>query len=233
MTEGLLTAAYLAASVLFILALGGLSHQETARRGNVYGMVGMAIALLATIAGSQVTSYGIVGACMLVGAVAGMAVASRVQMTAMPELVAILHSFVGLAAVLVGFANYLDPSQHGRFIATEQTIHNVEIYLGVLIGAITFTGSVIAFGKLSARITSKPLCLPARHWLNLALGLVCIWLGVVFVGADTTTAGLMPLVVMTLLASLFGVHMVMAIGGADMPVVISMLNSYSGWAAAA
>jgi NAD(P) transhydrogenase subunit beta len=233
MTQGLLTAAYLAASILFILALGGLSNQETARRGNVYGMVGMAIALAATIAGSQVTNYEVVAVCMLIGAVAGIIVASRVQMTAMPELVAILHSFVGLAAVLVGFASYLDPTQHERFMGTELTIHEVEIYLGILIGAVTFTGSVIAFGKLSGRITSKPLYLPARHWLNLALGLACVWLGADFLGAETTAAGLTPLIIMTLIAFAYGVHMVMAIGGADMPVVISMLNSYSGWAAAA
>jgi H+-translocating NAD(P) transhydrogenase subunit beta len=231
MTEGLLTTAYLAASVLFILALGGLSNQETARRGNVYGILGMVIALIATIAGAQVTSYGILAVCMVIGAVIGIMVAARVQMTAMPELVAILHSFVGLAAVLVGFASYLDPESH--FTGTEKTIHDVEIYLGVLIGAVTFTGSVIAFGKLSARITSKPLYLPARHWLNLTLGLLCIWLGVGFVGAESVGGGMLPLILMTLIAFAFGVHMVMAIGGADMPVVISMLNSYSGWAAAA
>ncbi len=231
MTEGLLTTAYIAASVLFILALGGLSNQETARRGNIYGILGMAIALIATIAGAQVTSYGILAVCMVIGAAIGIMVAARVQMTAMPELVAILHSFVGLAAVLVGFASYLDPESH--FKGTEKTIHDVEIYLGVLIGAVTFTGSVIAFGKLSARITSKPLYLPARHWLNIALGLICIWLGVGFVGAESMGGGLLPLIVMTLIAFIFGVHMVMAIGGADMPVVISMLNSYSGWAAAA
>jgi NAD(P) transhydrogenase subunit beta len=230
MTEGVLTTAYIAASVLFILALGGLSNQETARRGNVYGIIGMAIALIATIGGAQVTSYGILGLCMLVGAIAGVFVASRVQMTQMPELVAMLHSFVGLAAVLVGFASYLDPAAH--FEGVEKTIHEVEIYLGVLIGAVTFTGSVIAFGKLSARITSKPLALPGRHWLNLGLGLICLWLGVHFVGAEGHS-GLVPLIVMTLVAFAFGVHMVMAIGGADMPVVISMLNSYSGWAAAA
>jgi NAD(P) transhydrogenase subunit beta len=168
---------------------------------------------------------------MAIGAVIGITVAARVQMTAMPELVAILHSFVGLAAVLVGFASYLDPEAH--FEGVEKTIHEVEIYLGVLIGAVTFTGSVIAFGKLSARITSKPLYLPARHWLNLGLGLACVWLGYVFVGAEGTASGLLPLFIMTLIAFAFGVHMVMAIGGADMPVVISMLNSYSGWAAAA
>jgi NAD(P) transhydrogenase subunit beta len=230
MTEGVLTAAYIAASILFILALGGLSNQETARRGNVYGIIGMAIALIATIGGAQVTSYGTLGVCMLIGAVIGIFVASRVQMTQMPELVAMLHSFVGLAAVLVGFASYLDPVAH--FEGAEKTIHEVEIFLGVLIGAVTFTGSVVAFGKLSARITSKPLALPARHWINLGLGLICLWLGVGFVGAEGHS-GLVPLIVMTLVAFAFGVHMVMAIGGADMPVVISMLNSYSGWAAAA
>ena len=231
MTEGILTAAYIAASVLFILALGGLSSPETARRGNLYGIVGMAIALIATIGGAQVTSYGTLGVCMLIGGAAGIFVAYRVQMTAMPELVAILHSFVGLAAVLVGFASYLDPESH--FTGTDKTIHDLEIYVGVLIGAVTFTGSVIAFGKLSARISSKPLALPARHWLNLGLGVACIGLAVVFVGAEGTNAGLTPLIIMTLIAFAFGVHMVMAIGGADMPVVISMLNSYSGWAAAA
>lgn len=231
MSEGLITTAYIAASILFILALGGLSNQETARRGNVYGILGMAIALIATIAGAQVTSYGVLGVCMVIGAVIGIMVASRVQMTQMPELVAILHSFVGLAAVLVGFASYLDPESH--LTGTEKSIHEVEIYLGVLIGAVTFTGSVVAFGKLSARITSKPLYLPARHLLNLGLGLLSIWLGVGFVGAESTGYGLFALTVMTLIAFAFGVHMVMAIGGADMPVVISMLNSYSGWAAAA
>ena len=231
MTEGLLTTAYIAASILFILALGGLSNQETARRGNIYGIIGMAIALIATIAGAQVTSYGVVAVCMLIGAVVGIIVASRVQMTAMPELVAILHSLVGLAAVLVGFCNYLDTGH--PLTGVEKTIHEVEIYLGVLIGAVTFTGSVIAFGKLSARIGSKPLTLPARHWLNLGLGIICVWLGFVFVGAENPNVGLIALIIMTLIAFIYGVHMVMAIGGADMPVVISMLNSYSGWAAAA
>ncbi|MCG6862151.1 MAG: Re/Si-specific NAD(P)(+) transhydrogenase subunit beta [Chromatiaceae bacterium] len=230
MTEGVITTAYIAASILFILALGGLSNQETARRGNVYGIIGMAIALIATIGGAQVTSYGTLAVCMVIGAVIGIFVASRVQMTQMPELVAILHSFVGLAAVLVGFASYLDPGAH--LTGIEKSIHEVEIYLGVLIGAVTFTGSVVAFGKLSARISSKPLALPARHWLNLGLGLICLGLGFAFVGAEGHS-GLIPLLVMTIIAFIFGVHMVMAIGGADMPVVISMLNSYSGWAAAA
>lgn len=231
MTQGLLTTAYIAASILFILALGGLSSPETSRRGNIYGILGMAIALVATIAGAQVTSYGVLALCMIIGAAVGIMVAARVQMTQMPELVAILHSFVGLAAVLVGFASYIDPEAH--FAGVEKTIHDIEIYLGVLIGAVTFTGSVVAFGKLSARITSKPLALPARHWLNLGLGLLCIWLGIGFVGAEGIGTGMVLLILMTLIAFAFGVHMVMAIGGADMPVVISMLNSYSGWAAAA
>jgi proton-translocating NAD(P)+ transhydrogenase subunit beta len=208
-----------------------LSHPETARRGNLYGIIGMAIALTATIWGAQVTSYAMLFGTMAISAIIGIIVAARVQMTAMPELVAMLHSFVGLAAVLVGFASYLDPFAH--FEGVEKTIHEVEIYLGVLIGAVTFTGSVIAFGKLHAMITSKPLSLPGRHWVNLVGGLACIWLAFHFVGEDNVNAGLIPLTVMTLIAFAFGVHMVMAIGGADMPVVISMLNSYSGWAAAA
>jgi NAD(P) transhydrogenase subunit beta len=162
MTQGLLTAAYIAASILFILALGGLSHPESARRGNVYGITGMVIALTATIWGAQVISYAALFGIMAISAIIGIVVAARVQMTAMPELVAMLHSFVGLAAVLVGFANYMGPSAH--FEGVEKTIHEVEIYLGVLIGGVTFTGSVIAFGKLHALITSKPLALPARHW---------------------------------------------------------------------
>ena len=231
MGHGMITVSYIAASILFILALGGLSHPERARQGNLYAMVGMAIALVATIWGAQITSYVELASAMAVGAVIGIIVASRVQMTAMPELVAMLHSFVGLAAVLVGFASYLDPAAH--FEGVEKSIHEVEIYLGVLIGAVTFTGSVIAFGKLHAMIGSKPLALPFRHWLNLGLGLACIWLGFDFVGAESTDTGIQPLIIMTIIAFAFGVHMVMAIGGADMPVVISMLNSYSGWAAAA
>ncbi len=154
MTQGILTAAYLAASVLFILALGGLSHPETARRGNLYGIIGMTIALVATIWGAQITSYVTLFSIMAISAIIGIIVAARVQMTAMPELVAMLHSFVGLAAVLVGFASYMDPTTH--YEGVEKTIHEVEIFLGVLIGAVTFTGSVIAFGKLHALITSKP-----------------------------------------------------------------------------
>ncbi|MEA3292125.1 MAG: Re/Si-specific NAD(P)(+) transhydrogenase subunit beta [Pseudomonadota bacterium] len=231
MPQGMVTAAYIAASILFILSLGGLSHPERARRGNLYGMLGMAIAIVATLASDVVGGYEVILVTMLVGGAIGAFVASRVEMTAMPQLVAMLHSFVGLAAVLVGFASYVDPEVqlHGA----EQTIHEVEIYLGVLIGAVTFTGSIIAFGKLQGVVGSKPLTLPARHWLNLAILLACIWLGKWFIDADTVADGLLPLAIMTFLAFVFGVHMVMAIGGADMPVVISMLNSYSGWAAAA
>lgn len=231
MSSGIVSAAYIAASILFILSLGGLSHQETARRGNLYGIIGMAIAILATILSDNVSGYVILIIMMLIGGSLGTIVARRVEMTEMPELVAILHSFVGLAAVLVGFASYLDPNAH--YEGVEKTIHEVEIYLGIFIGAVTFTGSVIAFGKLKGIISSKPLMLPARHWMNLGIILVCIWMGKVFLGAESTGGGFFALFIMTLLAFVFGAHLVMAIGGADMPVVISMLNSYSGWAAAA
>ena len=230
-SSGIVTVSYIAATVLFILALGGLSNQETARRGNWYGIIGMAIALLATILGVVTEHYTILFVGLLIGGSIGLALARRVQMTQMPELVAILHSLVGLAAVLVGFANFMDPSVH--FAGVELTIHDIETYLGVLIGAVTFSGSVIAFGKLSGRISGKPLLLPARHWLNLALLIAAIWFGRDFVMQSAAGGGLMPLIIMTIVALLFGIHMVMAIGGADMPVVVSMLNSYSGWAAAA
>jgi NAD(P) transhydrogenase subunit beta len=230
MSTGLVTVAYIGASILFILSLGGLSHQETARRGNVYGMVGMAVAILATILGSQVDSYLVLVLAVIVGGGVGVYLASKVEMTQMPQLVAILHSFVGLAAVLVGIATYLDPT--AAYTGVEKTIHEVEIFLGVFIGAITFTGSVIAFGKLEGRISGRPVLLPGRHWLNLAGIVISIWLGSEFLGA-ADHGGLFPLLVMTVIAFAIGVHMVMAIGGADMPVVVSMLNSYSGWAAAA
>ena len=231
MNAGISSAAYLAASVLFILSLGGLSRPETARRGNIYGVVGMAIAIVATMMMARVTGYGAIIAAMAIGATIGIVIAKRVVMTDMPQLVAILHSFVGLAAVLVGFASYLDPGN--SLVGVERTIHDAEIYLGVLIGAVTFTGSIIAFGKLQGIVRSNPLVLPARHWLNLGLLLISIWLGWRFVGAAEHGDGLWALSAMTVLAFLFGIHMVMAIGGADMPVVVSMLNSYSGWAAAA
>ena len=235
MTSTLSTVAYIGAAILFILSLGGLSNPETSRRGNLYGMVGMAIAVLATVLGLQVEPQGIpwiVGA-MALGAMVGLYAARVVKMTQMPELVALMHSLVGLAAMLVGFANYIDPAATGHFKGAEHTIHQAEIYIGVLIGAVTFSGSVIAFGKLSARISGKPLLLPARHWINLAGLVAVIWLGARFVHAPSVGSGMLPLVLMTAIALAFGVHMVMAIGGADMPVVVSMLNSYSGWAAAA
>ena len=235
MTSTLSTVAYLGAAILFILSLGGLSSPESSRRGNLYGMVGMAIAVLATVLGPQVEPKGIawiVGA-MAVGGMVGLYAARVVKMTQMPELVALMHSLVGLAAVLVGFANYIDPAATGHFKGAERTIHHAEIYLGVLIGAVTFSGSLIAFGKLSAKISGKPLLLPGRHWLNLAGLVAVVWLAARFVGATSVGSGMLPLVLMTAIALAFGVHMVMAIGGADMPVVVSMLNSYSGWAAAA
>ena len=231
MGNGVVTASYIGASILFILSLGGLSNQETARRGNLYGIAGMALAILATILSDNVNAYVVLIIMMLVGGAIGMTLAKRVEMTAMSQVVAILHSFVGLAAVLVGIASYLDPETH--FEGVEKVIHEVEVFLGVFIGAVTFTGSVIAFGKLQGVISSKPLILPGRHLLNLALVLISVWLGGIFLGAETTGGGMWPLIIMTLLAFVFGAHLVMAIGGADMPVVISMLNSYSGWAAAA
>ena len=232
MSQGLVTASYIGATVLFILALGGLSSPETARRGNLYAMIGMAIALVATIAGVT-GNVEILMVALLVGGSIGLVLARRVQMTQMPELVAILHSLVGLAAVLVGFANFMDPERLQHYSGIELTIHDVETYLGILIGAVTLSGSVIAFGKLSARITGKAMLLPARHWLNLGLLIASIWLCGSFVEQSAAGSGIMPLYIMTGIALLFGIHMVMAIGGADIPVVISMLNSYSGWAAAA
>src|SRR5688572_28132202 len=235
MDSTLASVAYLGAAILFILSLGGLSSPETARRGNLYGMVGMSIAVLATVLGPQVGPKGIpylIGA-MAVGGAIGLYAARVVKMTQMPELVALMHSLVGLAAVLVGFANYIDPAATAHFKGVERTIHEVEIYVGILIGAVTFSGSLIAFGKLSGKIGGKPMLLPGRHLLNLAGLLLVVWLGARFVGAPAVESGMLPLALMTLIALLFGIHMVMAIGGADMPVVVSMLNSYSGWAAAA
>jgi NAD(P) transhydrogenase subunit beta len=233
MSSNLATVSYIAATILFILSLGGLSNPETARRGNLYGIIGMAIAVLATVLGPRVTMAGlpwIIGT-MVIGGAIGLYAARTVQMTQMPELVALMHSLVGLAACLVGYASYIDTSI--QFTGAEKTIHELEIYIGVLIGAVTFSGSVIAFGKLSGKIDGKPMLLPARHWLNLALLLTVIWYGREFVNAHSIAGGYLPLAVMTVVALLFGIHMVMAIGGADMPVVVSMLNSYSGWAAAA
>ena len=235
MSATLATVSYIGATILFILSLGGLSNPETSRRGNLYGMIGMTLAVLATVFGPQVTATGyawIIGA-MVVGGSVGLYAARIVKMTQMPELVALMHSLVGLAAVLVGFANYIDPAAAGMFKGAEKTIHELEIYIGILIGAVTFSGSVIAFGKLSAKISGKPMLLPGRHWLNLAGLLVVIYFAWRFINTHAVADGMLPLIVMTVIALLFGIHMVMAIGGADMPVVVSMLNSYSGWAAAA
>ena len=231
MSQGLVTMSYIAASILFILSLSGLSNQETARRGNYFGMAGMAIAILATVMGDKVTAYTILIAALAIGGLIGARAAAKVEMTQMPELVALMHSLVGMAAVLVGFSNFLDHSV--VLEGAEKTIHELEIYIGIFIGAVTFSGSVIAFGKLCGRVSGKPLLLPARHVLNLGLFLITFVLGNLFLEGTETGGGLIPLLIMTVIALAFGVHMVMAIGGADMPVVVSMLNSYSGWAAAA
>lgn len=233
MSQSLATVAYVGAAILFILSLGGLSNPETSRRGNLFGMLGMALAIVATVLGPSVTADGIawiVGALVIGGAI-GIYAAKTVKMTQMPELVALMHSLVGLAACLVGFASYVDTAI--ALEGVEKTIHEVEIYVGILIGAVTFSGSLIAFGKLNGKIGGKPLLLPARHWLNLVALLVVIYFGREFLNAPSVQAGMPALIVMTAIALLFGIHMVMAIGGADMPVVVSMLNSYSGWAAAA
>ncbi|MBD1825877.1 Re/Si-specific NAD(P)(+) transhydrogenase subunit beta [Cyanobacteria bacterium FACHB-DQ100] len=226
MFDSLSNVAYIAASALFILSLSGLSNQETATKGNWYGIAGMSIAFLATVLRSDVTGYGVLAAVILPGAIIGAILASRVAMTEMPELVAMLHSFVGMAAVLVGIANHLQPQ---TLIGAEATIHQAEIFIGAFIGAVTFTGSIVAFGKLRGLISTQSLLLPGRHLLNIGLLAACVGLGAQFLAHQSITA----LLIMCVLAGVLGVHLVMAIGGADMPVVISMLNSYSGWAAAA
>lgn len=224
-------ASYLFASILFILSLGGLSSQESAKRGVLYGIVGMAIAIISTVLGEGVEGQIYIVVAIAIASVIGLLLARKVEMTSMPQLVAILHSFVGLAAVLVGFGSYLDPKTH-ELAGTEHTIHLVEVFIGVFIGAITFTGSIIAWGKLEGKIRSKPLVYPGRHLVNIILVIICIVLAVMFAGA-AGTSGMLYLYIMTAIASFIGVMLVMAIGGADMPVVVSMLNSYSGWAAAA
>ncbi len=235
MSGSLATVSYIGATILFILCLGGLSNQETARRGNLFGMIGMSIAVLATVFGPNVTGAGLpwIVTAMVIGGSVGVYAARVVQMTQMPELVALMHSMVGLAAMLVGYANYIDPIAAANLSGAEKAIHEMEMYIGVLIGAVTLSGSIIAFGKLSGKIGGKPLLLPARHWMNLLGLIVIIYFGREFLQATTIAEGMPAMIVMTIIALLFGVHMVMAIGGADMPVVVSMLNSYSGWAAAA
>jgi NAD(P) transhydrogenase subunit beta len=228
MSDSLVTVAYLVAAVLFILSLGGLSTQESAQRGNGYGISGMLIAVAVT-AIAQVRDFGLLAGAVAGGALVGAVLALRVEMTSMPELVAVLHSFVGLAAVLVGLASYLAPGHSG---ATEGLIHQVEVYVGVFVGAVTFTGSIIAFGKLKGIIGSKPLLLPGRHLINAGMLVACIALAVPFLGAEPGE-DLRSLLIQAGIAGVLGIHLVMAIGGADMPVVVSMLNSYSGWAASA
>lgn len=230
-SPSLIIMSYVVASILFILSLSGLSHQETSRRGNYYGMAGMAIAIFATILSDTVGAYIILIIALAIGGYIGTKIAIKVEMTQMPELVAIMHSLVGMAAVLVGYANFIDSSFGLEGI--EKTIHEVEVFIGIFIGAVTFSGSVIAFGKLCGRIDGKPFMIPGRHWLNLGLLFATLWLGDAFLTAAATGGGTGALILMTLIAFVFGVHMVMAIGGTDMPVVVSMLNSYSGWAAAA
>ena len=221
------TAAYIAATVLFILALGGLKNQESAKRAVWFGIIGMAVAFLATIFGPGVTIDIALVLAVAVGAIIGVIVAQRVEMTGMPELVAALHSFVGLAAVLIGLNS--DMTAHDFPSYAEQIIHEVEIFLGVFIGAITFTGSIIAYGKLSGKIDGKALILPGRHAWNISMVVASVVLMILYIQG----AGSWTLYLMTLIALVIGAHLVMAIGGGDMPVVVSMLNSYSGWAAAA
>jgi len=229
MSTGIQTISYIAASILFILSLGGLSTQESAKRGNYYGMIGMGIAILATLFGSQTEGHTILIATMVIGSLIGLFLALKVEMTAMPQLVAILHSFVGLAAVLVGFDSFIAPTE---LTGAAHSIHLVEIYLGIFIGSVTFTGSIIAWGKLQGKIMSRPLVYPGRHAVNALIVLVSIAMMIPFLSADLQS-GITLLLVMTALSGALGVLLVMAIGGADMPVVVSMLNSYSGWAAAA
>ncbi len=227
MPESLVTVAYIVAGLLFIMSLSGLSAQATASRGNIFGIVGMFIAAVATALSPRAGGYPVMAGAMAVGSAIGAVLAARVEMTSMPQLVAILHSFVGAAAVLVGLGGTLDPTV--SHTGVEATIHQIETFVGVFVGAITFTGSIVAFGKLQGLIGSKPLLLPARHLLNIGMVSACLFFASQFLGHPT----LGPLLWTTAIAGVLGMHLVMAIGGADMPVVVSMLNSYSGWAAAA
>ena len=227
MSANIVTAIYIAASVLFILSLGGLSNQESAKRAVWYGIVGMALAVGATVFGPQVVISNMLILMIVVGSVIGLVVARRVEMTGMPQLVAALHTFVGAAAVFIGINSHIAPP--AGLAGAELIIHEVEIFLGVFIGAVTTTGSIIAFGKLSGMLDGKPLTLPGRNILNLVAVLGCVWLGGMYLNQPADWI----LYLMTAIALIFGAHLVMAIGGADMPVVVSMLNSYSGWAAAA
>ncbi|MCX8961395.1 Re/Si-specific NAD(P)(+) transhydrogenase subunit beta [Erwinia psidii] len=231
MSGGLVTAAYIVAAILFICSLAGLSKHETAKQGNLFGISGMAIALLATIFGPDSGNISWVLLAMVIGGAVGIRLAKKVEMTEMPELVAVLHSFVGLAAVLVGFNSYLDHAPATEVVL--ENIHLTEVFIGIFIGAVTFTGSLVAFGKLCGKVSSRPLMLPHRHKLNLIAIVVSLCLLIIFVRTDSHGMEIFALFVMTLIALAFGWHLVASIGGADMPVVVSMLNSYSGWAAAA
>ncbi|HHR5899456.1 TPA: Re/Si-specific NAD(P)(+) transhydrogenase subunit beta [Providencia alcalifaciens] len=231
MSSGVVTAAYIVAAILFIFSLAGLSRHESSQRGNTYGIIGMAIALIATIMGPHSANVGWMIVAMVIGAVIGIRLAKKVEMTEMPELVAILHSFVGLAAVLVGFNSFIASEGHASSVM--ENIHLTEVFLGIFIGAVTFTGSIVAYGKLSGKMSSKPMMLPNRHKLNLAALVVSFVLLVIFVKTDSVGLQVFMMLIMTIIALAFGWHLVASIGGADMPVVVSMLNSYSGWAAAA
>ncbi|HEQ1856904.1 TPA: Re/Si-specific NAD(P)(+) transhydrogenase subunit beta [Providencia alcalifaciens] len=231
MSSGVVTAAYIVAAILFIFSLAGLSRHESSQRGNTFGIIGMGIALIATILGPHSANVGWMIVAMVIGAVIGIRLAKKVEMTEMPELVAILHSFVGLAAVLVGFNSFIASEGHASSVM--ENIHLTEVFLGIFIGAVTFTGSIVAYGKLSGKMSSKPMMLPNRHKLNLAALVVSFILLVIFVKTDSVGLQVFVMLIMTVIALAFGWHLVASIGGADMPVVVSMLNSYSGWAAAA
>ena len=235
MSEGLLVSAYLVAALLFVMSLAGLSRQESAKGGSLYGMIGMTVAVLATLGHAHITGLTMVTVLMIIGAGTGLYLAKKVEMTEMPQLVAILNGFGGLAAVLIGFSSALEANDEllaeiiRQVSSTEQLIHSVEIFIGIIIGAVTFSGSVVACLKLHGKIPSRPMSLPGRHWTNLALIGLAVLMGVVFVQQHSILA----LVLMTALAFAFGITLVLGIGGADMPVVVSMLNAYSGIAAAA
>ena len=247
MSFGIVSAAYISAAILFILALGGLSNQESAKRAVWYGIVGMAFAVFATVFGPDSGNITLVLLMFVVAAVIGWQVATRVQMTEMPQLVAALHSFVGLAAVLIGFNAHIElgnvqalsPAAREALTgfagvlahktAAEISILKVEVFLGVFIGAVTFTGSIVAFGKLAGKVDGKAVKLPGGHVLNAGAAALSVLLLILYVAG----AGMWALILMTLAAFFIGYHLIMGIGGADMPVVVSMLNSYSGWAAAA
>ena len=249
LSNGITSAAYIAAAVLFILSLGGLSNQESAKRAVWYGIVGMALAMFATVFGPGVGNYIIIVITITIGAVLGLIVAKRVEMTEMPQLVAALHSFVGLAAVFIGLNAEFELEKVSRLLASnadlneltgfakklasknavEITILKIEVFLGIFIGAVTFTGSIVAFGKLAGRLSGTPFKLPGGHVLNAMALVAAIGLGVLYTGG----AGVWTMVAVMIIAGFIGWHLIMGIGGADMPVVVSMLNSYSGWAAAA